>query len=142
MFVLTTIFLVEMSKLTYSQVVTESSTRVIRGKGDRKLKSLCPEVRRQVLDQHKIKYTPEDNLEQVVDRPVDKIKQLPEGTIFTVGNLVLSPNQKLASKLGMMFKSRCSCCESCRFVGTAVWPGTYTRLGANKHLVKDIEIED
>jgi hypothetical protein len=65
-----------MSKLTYSQVVTESSTRVIRGKGDRKL------------------------------------------------------------------KSRCSCCESCRFVGTAVWPGTYTRLGANKHLVKDIEIGD
>lgn len=63
MSVFITIRLIEMSKLTYSQVVTESSTRVIRGKGDRKLKSLCPEVRRQVLDQHKIKYTPEDNLE-------------------------------------------------------------------------------
>jgi hypothetical protein len=50
-----TIRLIEMSKLTYSQIVTESSTRSTK---ERRLRSLCPERRKQVLDQNKIKYTP------------------------------------------------------------------------------------
>ena len=100
-------------QVSYSKLVTESSTRVISGQGERKLKSVCPQLRKEALDQNKIKYSKDDNLEEVVVKLVEKVKQLPADTIFTVGNLVLSPDQKTASKLGRMFRSKCRCCVNC-----------------------------
>ena len=78
-----------MSVITYSKLLTESS---IHYKGERRVRSVAPTLRKIIPNAYKLKYTEHESMNEIIQALNVKALAMPVGTKFTVGNMVLSPN--------------------------------------------------
>ena len=126
-----------MSVITYSRLLTESS---IHYKGERRVRSVAPTLRKIILNAYKLKYTEHESMNEIIQALNVKALAMPVGTKFTVGNMVLSPNGLCASKLGRLWREHVTNGTDFKIISIPLTPGIYERLDTQTSLIQDFPI--
>ena len=127
-----------MTIISYGALLTESSKR---NKGERRLRSISPKLRLAALELCKLHYPAHSEMTSVIAALEAKALALNAGTIFTVGNMVRSPDSLSASKLGRLWRAHIEQGTDFKHVGNCLTPSIYERLNTKTGLMNDFTID-